>query len=341
MTRRPKITVAGAGVTGLACAFELSSAGCDVTVLDPSPPMAGASGVAAGMLAPAFEAVLDAEARPHFDVLLAARDMWPSFEQRSGLSVDRSGAIAAGDDAWLEGLSHGFTQLGLHATEINITAGARLAPGLSPHLDGALMTREDWRVEATSAIAVLRRAVEAAGGRFETRAATEREDADILVVATGAARELTPVAPELAVLTPIKGHIVRLIGGGRSGVTTRGQGAYVTPGADGILVGATMEAGIGDPTPDPSAAGSLLEAGARLFPGTAGRPFELLAGVRAATPDGLPLVGLSAEAGVIIAAGARRNGWLLGPLAARVVTDLALGRDEGRYAARLDPRRFA
>jgi glycine oxidase len=65
-----------------------------------------------------------------------------------------------------------------------------------------------------------------------------------------------------------------------------------------------------------------------------------MAGVRAATPDGLPLVGPSAAPGVLLAVGARRNGWLLAPLVAKVVAAYVTGRDTGRYAAQFDPRRF-
>ena len=52
------------------------------------------------------------------------------------------------------------------------------------------------------------------------------------------------------------------------------------------------------------------------------------------------LVGFSRAPGVIVAAGARRNGWLLAPLVAHLVTALAAGAEPGRWAARLDPRRF-
>jgi glycine oxidase len=67
----------------------------------------------------------------------------------------------------------------------------------------------------------------------------------------------------------------------------------------------------------------------------------VLAGVRAATPDGLALVGRSAAPRVILATGARRNGWLLAPLIASAVAACVLGRDPGALAARLDPARFS
>ena len=60
MRRGAKITVAGAGALGLTTALALADAGAQVTVFDPAGPADNASGVAAGMLAPAFEAVLDA-----------------------------------------------------------------------------------------------------------------------------------------------------------------------------------------------------------------------------------------------------------------------------------------
>jgi glycine oxidase len=108
----------------------------------------------------------------------------------------------------------------------------------------------------------------------------------------------------------------------------------------GLAVGATMEAGVSDPAPDPSRARPLQAAGARLFPRLADLTPEVLAGVRAATPDGLPLVGRSAAPRVILATGARRNGWLLAPLVGAAVAARVLGRDPGAFAARLDPARF-
>lgn len=167
-----------------------------------------------------------------------------------------------------------------------------------------------------------------------------RGDADLLVLATGAA-DLAALAPEMAALAPIKGHILRTPTPDLCSVTVRGEGVYVTPADAGLAVGATMEAGVADPRPDPAKAGPLLSAGARLFPALAGAAYELQAGVRAATPDGLPLVGFSQEPGVLLASGARRNGWLIAPLVAQVAAALAAGRDPGRYAARFDPARFS
>jgi glycine oxidase len=62
--------------------------------------------------------------------------------------------------------------------------------------------------------------------------------------------------------------------------------------------------------------------------------------VRAATPDGLPLAGPSrSDPSIILAVGARRNGWLLAPLVAGMVLDAVEGR-AGPHAALFDPARF-
>jgi glycine oxidase len=333
-------TVAGAGALGLACALALADAGFQVTVCDPAEPEANASGVAAGMLAPVFEAVLD-EAAPALPLLLAARDRWPALAERAGVRLGRSGALAAGRAEWLAGIDAAFRRHGLRAPEIPLAAVRALAPGLEGPVEGVLLNREDWRLDPRSALAALRAAAGAAGVAFGREAVTARGGADLLVVATGASRSLQAAAPELARISPIKGHIVRAAAPGLAFVSVRGEGGYVTPVDGGVAVGATMEAGRGKADPDPSRAGPLLAAGARLLPRLAQAPHELSAGVRGTAPDGLPLVGFGEAPGVLLAAGARRNGWLLAPLVAEVVAALAAERDPGPWARSLDPKRFA
>lgn len=336
MSSGPRVIVAGAGVFGLASALALVDAGCRVTVCDPGGP--NASSVAAGMIAPVFEAILDDSATPHFDLLMQARDLWPGFAQRAGIALDRSGALAVGEDGWLDGLAARFRRLHEWPTEIGGPAARELAPGLSDDFDRALLTREDWRVDAPAALAAMAAAARAAGVVFERRTATDRGDADLLVVATGADGELAAVAPELSHLAPIKGHIVRLQASA-AGAVVRSKGIYAAPGA-AIAFGATMEAGVADTTVDPGKTQALLSAGLRLFPRLVDAPAEASAGVRAATPDGLPMVGAGQAPGVILAAGARRNGWLLAPLVGRLVAAHATGGDLGPLAAGFDPGRF-
>lgn len=337
MVSKATATVAGAGALGLSCALALADAGFQVTVCDPAQPFANASGVAGGMLAPVFEAVLDPQAAAHFDLLLAARDLWPALESRSGVRLDRTGALAVGRADWLQGVAAGVARLGTHASDVPHRAAEALAPGLTSDFGAVLLNREDWRLDARPALSALRAAAAGAGVAFRAEAVTGRGEADLLVVATGAAGGL---APEAAWLSPIKGHILKTEPTSIGGVTVRGEGIYVTPADGGLAVGATMEPGLADAEPDPAKAAPLLALGATLFPSLARAEYELQAGVRAATPDGLPLVGFSEAPGVLLATGARRNGWLLAPLVGQVIAALATGQEPGRHAARLDPRRF-
>lgn len=340
MAKAPRITVAGAGALGLATALALADAGCEVTVFDPAPPLANASGVAAGMLAPAFESVLDTTAANHFDLLMAARDLWPELEARIGVSIDRSGAVAVGGPVSLERADSGLRRLGLHPVELSRRTLEGLAPGLDAHWTAGVLTREDWRIEAADAMTKLRAAAESAGVVFRQQTALGFEDGERLVIATGAARDLGVVAPELDRLSPIKGHIIRVETEPYAGVVVRGEGGYVTGAPGGMTVGATMEEGVADPTVDEAAAIALKAAGHRLFPEISGSRTLVQAGVRAATPDGLPLVGRGRHHGVLLAVGARRNGWLLAPLVARVIAACVTEGEAGPFAHRLDPLRF-
>jgi glycine oxidase len=310
-----------------------------VTVCDPDG-FGRASRVAAGMLAPAFECALEPETAIHADLMFAARNLWPAVEARAGVALDRSGALAVGDHGWLDGVLAGLVRLGLYGAEVGLGALEALAPRLSPALTRGVLVREDWRLEPALALAALRAACEAAGVEFRAERAHGRGDADVLVLATGYDKALADRAPELAVLSPIRGQILRFMDERCGRVSLRTAGGYAVPGADGLAFGATMEPGRDDLQPDPKALEPLQAPLARLFPHLAEATFGWEVGVRAATPDGLPLAGWSATPGVILATGARRNGWLLAPLVAQVVTACVTGRDGGPYAQRLDPQRF-
>jgi glycine oxidase len=307
------VIVAGAGALGLSTALRLADAGCLVTVCDP----AGgpqASAVAAGMLAPVFEAALDAQTAGDLDLMLAARDLWPTLAARAGIVLDRSGTAAVGSQVWLADIGSRLARLGVRGADVPRAMLEEMAPGIAQGLE-AVLVREDWRLDPRPALAALRAAAEAAGVEFRPWTVSGRGGADWLVAATGADPGLQHEAPELAALSPIKGQILRFmdVRGGRVSHTAI----------------------------DPATLAPLSEAAGRMFPGLATATFGASAGVRAATADGLPMVGLSQTPGVILAVGARRNGWLLAPLIAEVVTACITGAESGPYAQRFDPGRFA
>jgi len=337
MSGRRKVLVAGAGALGLTTALALAEAGLDVAVHDPAALGDNASGVAAGMLAPVFEAALDPLARPHFDLLMAARDLWPALAKRTGIVLDRTDALAVGEGPWLHETAACVRSLGAAIRTAGRAELEQAAPGLAPGFRQGFAVAGDWRLDAPAALAALRGAGEAAGVVFRHDMVETPAGFDLLVVATGAGRGLGGLAPELAGLVPIKGHILRA--SGALGAVLRSFGVYAVPGGGGLLVGASMELGLDDRRVDARQVGRLRAAAARLFPTLAEAPVAAAVGVRAATADGLPLVGPSAAPGVLIAAGARRNGWLLAPLVAQVIAAYVAQAEPGAFAARLDPRR--
>jgi glycine oxidase len=71
-----------------------------------------------------------------------------------------------------------------------------------------------------------------------------------------------------------------------------------------------------------------------------GAPAEPRVGVRGASPDGWPLVGPSCRPGIWLAAGMRRNGWAIAPLAAEMLVSELAGERCAPWAGRLEPGRF-
>src|SRR5918994_4015791 len=92
-----EVLVIGAGVIGLACAWRAAQRGLSVRVIDRETPGAGASRVAAGMLAPVGEASWGEETL--LELNLASARAYPAFaaelEEVSGsrVSYRRCGAL--------------------------------------------------------------------------------------------------------------------------------------------------------------------------------------------------------------------------------------------------------
>ena len=314
---------------GSATALVLARAGFKVTVFDPAAQGDNASGVAAGMLAPVSEALFDPASRDHLALMRRARDLWPAFAAELGVEISRAGVRIEGSEAWREQVRRRLRDLGL-------PAGESIA--------------EDWRIEARPTLAILRATAEAAGADFQPAAVAaftpgaltlndgRIEAFDALVLATGPGARGGSLAPETAALAPIKGQILRLPTD-EMGAVVRGEGVYLAPGRM-LAIGATMEVGRDDLTAEAAATQALRAAAWALRPELDLDEAQIEVGVRATTPDGLPLVGWSRAPGVLLAVGARRNGWLFAPLVARMVAAYLKGDNLGPDAAAMDARRF-
>jgi glycine oxidase len=334
-----RVVVAGAGAIGSVAALVLARRGARVTLADPAEIADNASGVAAGMLAPVSEALLDPISQGHLPLLREARQAWDRVLPDLARSIDRSGAVieASASPALLDRAR----AIGADLGPIALDEARGLCPGLAPG-GPFLFTPEDWRLEPRSMLASLHAALREAGGDLMrsdvTGLASGRAQlrdselpADVLIRATGPGPGLTP----------IKGQILRFPGFGPAhGAVARGEGIYVAPSADGLIAGATMEEGRTDRVVDEEAIERLRARAMRLFPALAQAELRALAGVRAATADGLPLVGPSEEKDVLVARGARRNGWLLAPLVAEALLHQLAGRPMTAAASAFDAARF-
>src|SRR5215212_4747205 len=178
------VIVVGAGVIGLSCAWRIAQRGLSVCVLERAAAAGcGASGVAAGMLAPVTEAEWGAQAL--LDLNLESADRWPSFatelHEEAGTDVGyrRSGALVVAadrDDAEELRRLHAFQQtLGLDARWLGGRECRRLEPRLSPRVPGGILCAHDHQVEPRAVVRALRAAFEAECGELRTGA----DEADV------------------------------------------------------------------------------------------------------------------------------------------------------------------
>jgi glycine oxidase len=339
------VAVVGAGVIGLACAWRCAQRGLSVLVLERAPaPGAGASGVAAGMLAPVTEAEFGEE--PLLALNLAGAAMWPAFAaelaERSGLETGyhASGALvlaADRDDAEELRRLFAFQQsLGLDVRWVGGRECRRLEPRLSPRVAGGIVAAHEHQVEPRALVRALHEAFVDAGG--ELRCGVEVSDyseldAQHVVVAAGCWSG-SPVRP-------VKGQILRLRGESLASRLVRTPRCYVVSRPNGeVVVGATVEERGFDTTVTADGVFRLLEAAVEVLPDVAELEFvEAAARLRPGTPDNAPLIG--DRDGLIWATGHHRNGVLLAPITAAAVAAMVAGESPPEAVEPFTPARFA
>lgn len=352
------LVVVGAGVIGLACAWEAARRGLDVVVLERGRPAAGASGVAAGMLAPVGELAFGEQ--PLAELTLRAAELFPAFvaelEQASGEAVgyERFGALHVAldrDEAEELRRRHRLQRsLQLDAEWLPPRRCREVEGGLAPSVAGGVHAPHEGAVDPRMLCTALLAALRAEGAEVRTgtpvaeallageriegvRAADGGElAADAVLLATGAWAGESPWLPERArpPVRPVKGQILTLRGPAGDPVCegiVASERVYVVPRADGrLIVGATVEEKGFDTTVTAGGVHELLREAYRLLPEVAELELvEATAGLRPGTPDNMPIVGPGALDGLLLATGHYRNGILLAPHAAQQVCELLSG----------------
>jgi glycine oxidase len=351
--------IVGAGVIGLACAWRAAGRGLDVVVLERGKPGSGASGVAAGMLAPVGEVAFGEERL--LEMMQASAEAFPGFaaelEDASGHSTGyrQCGALHVAldrDEAEELRRRHGLQRsLGLEAEWMTPNACRRLEPGLAPSFAGGVHAPHESAVDPQSLCAALLAALERAGGEVRPgdgvsealiggdRIAGVRTEsgeefrAEQVVLAAGCWSGSAPWLPDdvRPPVRPVKGQIVTLRGPASEPVTERivaSERVYLVPRDDGrLVVGATVEER-GDTMVTAGGVHELLREAYRLLPDIAELELvEAAAGLRPGTPDNLPLIGSGELEGLVLATGHYRNGVLLAPYTAERVAGLLTGAE--------------
>lgn len=351
------VIVAGGGVIGLAVAWFLQKSGCHVLLVERGEPAREASFAAAGMIA-----VCD----PHNDERLrplaeTSVSLYPGFvhdlQDESQLPV---GMRSEGVIAFLDPQLH--SQLLPAIKPLNSEELARLEPGLSTR-SGAFYLPESWvdpRALCDALIAAFRHrggtlasgspvlAIESDGSRVTgVRTEQTRYAAGTVVNCCGAwAGQL---GPDPFPTRPVKGQMLSVVPVAEAGShkpllrhVIRGSEIYLVPRNDGrVVIGSTLEEAGFDKQIDPATIRSLQQKAAAILPEIGRtRIHEVWAGLRPGTPDGLPLLGPTSLRGCFVAAGHYRDGIMLAPGTAAVMTALIAGQQSTVDLRAFSPARF-
>jgi glycine oxidase len=164
-----------------------------------------------------------------------------------------------------------------------------------------------------------------------------------IVVASGVwSADLAGLSPPIPV-HPRKGQILSLrMPPDAFRRMIRWGSSYFAPRIGGeLVVGATNEDAGFDMSATPAGLGKLLMDTQQISSHAGNYPIlEFWSGLRPATPDGLPILGPSAIPGVLYATGHYRNGVLLAPITAAVISDLIEGRKPRIAIEKYLPSRF-
>jgi glycine oxidase len=346
------VIVIGGGIIGLSLAIELHKRGAAVLIVERGEAGREASHAAGGMLvdcpletAPALQELATASAR-----------MYPEFvhelEVESGVKVDLSdhGTI----------IFPSADHLPQAETLLRPASAAELEPGLNSILQGrrafylaercvdpralcaaAVQTAKRRGVDFSSGDEVIRVNVSGGCASGVTTTKTALHAAKVVNCAGAWAGK---IGPHAFPTRPVKGQMLYLVMPSRDLLkhVIRAPEAYLIPRSDGrVLVGTTVEEAGFDKRTDAATIQRLHRAAINLVPKLAdARILEDWAGLRPGTPDALPILGETPTRGYYAATGHYRDGILLAPITAEIVSKAIEGNDCGYDLTAFLPMRF-
>lgn len=347
---RKDVIVVGGGVIGCAIAWRLAQAGVKVSLFERGRVGCESSRAAAGMLCPQSEAQLRG---PFFDLCIRSGSMYRSFAEElnetSGIDVEYKDEgtlfVVLEDEDRAEKTEWTKWQLeaGLSLEEISANELRAFEPEVTETAKTAIFLPEEHQVENRRLMDALEVAVRRAGvelvegaevtglsfidGRVEgVVCGSQRFYSGAVVVAAGAwcSKLLEPIGLNIEVI-PARGQMLAVKGDGCA--LTRvihSSDVYVVPRRDGrILIGATVEYKGFQKGVTAGSVKGLLNAATKLVPSlNECEIVETWSGLRPDTVDHLPIIGPAGPDNLTLATGHFRNGILLAPVTAELVSSI-------------------
>jgi glycine oxidase len=343
--------IVGAGIIGLSLAIELRKRGLRVLLVEKGQPGREASWAAGGMLVSAGPETPPA-LRP---LATASARMYPEFvhelEDESRLKIDLR---SEGTLFWEPAADAQF-----RAAHPLPGPLAELEPNLAVTGDSFLFFNEqsvDPRDLVAAAVAAARhRGVDFSSGDHVLGVEVNKGKASGVrtnktsfagsVVVNCAGAWAGQIEPHVFPARPVKGQMLCVVMPEKNLLrrVIRTPDVYLIPRSDGrLLIGATVEEAGFDKQVVPETLQKLRQAALELVPRLAdARILEGWAGLRPGTPDALPILGATATPGYFVATGHFRDGILLAPITAALMTSVITGAQPTLDLSAFSPARFS
>ncbi len=352
------VIIIGGGIIGLSLSVALRKRGARVLVVERGEPGREASHAAGGML---VDCPLETPAALQPLGRASAR-MYPEFahelELESGMKADLRdfGAIVFPSEHFHE--QPGFSMAALSPAQLSELEPALSAPEcLSPDPPAFYLKERsvDPRALTTAALTTAKiRGVDFSSGDPVT--AVNLSDDRVSGITTTKTSFLAAkvvncagawsggIGPHPFPTRPVKGQMLCLAMHPRTLLkhVIRTPQVYLIPRSDGrLLVGATVEEAGFDKRTDPATMQRFHRAAIDLVPQLRdAKILEDWAGLRPGTPDNLPILGATATPGYYVATGHFRDGILLAPITAAVMSAVIDGQGTEFDLAPFSPERF-
>ena len=365
-----EVLIIGGGVIGLSIARQLhkKSAG-KITILERGQTGKEASYAAAGMLAPNAEAD---RADEFFHLCDDSNKLYPQFavellaETGVDIELDKNGtlylAFTENDVKEIRRRFDWQRAAGLNVAHLSASEVRKFEPFVSPDVREALFFPNDWQVENRKLLAALQKYAalnqieiienaEVKNLLIENKRIVGAETADqnfaaaTVILTAGAWTSFIKTSSfSLPKIKPARGQMIAYQTAKRLFQTViYSPRGYLVPRLDGrILVGATVEDVGFDKETTAAGIEFLQENALEIAPSLVNLNIAgKWAGLRPFAADGLPILGaFPGIENLYIAAAHYRNGILLAPLTAEILTDSIVGNTESKHLKIFSPRRF-